>query len=93
MVNFFEGIVDDLYLVEQDWEDGMREYMYDFKYRHDCRACGGRYVFSPGGKHVYVRVDDEGRYRSAGKAFGNLRDAQLNYLLSGSVPSLPLGDA
>lgn len=93
MVNFFEGIVDDLYLVEQDWEDGMREYMYDFKYRHDCRVCGGRYVFSPGCEHVYVRVDDEGRYWSAGKAFGNLRDAQLNYLLSGSVPSLPLGDA
>ncbi len=80
ILNFFEGIVDDLYLVDQDWEEGMKEYVYNFKNQHDCIVSGDRYMFSAG-QSIIIFVDDSGRYVSGEKAFDTLKDALLNNLL------------
>ena len=82
ILNFFEGIADDLYLVDEDWEDGMKEYEYVFKYEHDCTICNNRFVFGPSSNHIYICVDSSGIYHSTGgKTFDNLKDAQVNYLM------------
>lgn len=81
VLDFYEGIADDLYLVETGWEDGMREYKYAFRYIHDCYIGRKRYCFGPNSDHVYIRVDSSGMYRSRGKSFNNLKDAQVYYMI------------
>lgn len=81
VMNFYEGIVDDLYLVDEGWEFGMREYEYAFKYRHDCYIGNDRYVFGPNSNHVYIYVDSSGMYNSCDRTFDNLKDAQVHYLI------------
>lgn len=78
--DFYEGIADDLYLVETGWEDGMREYKYAFRYIHDCYIGKDIYRYGPN-DHVYIRVDSSGMYQSCGKSFDNLKDAQVYYLM------------
>ncbi len=85
VLSFFEGITDDLQLVGNDWEDGMREYEYAFRYKHDCEIAGDRYVYGPYDQHVYVCVDSEGRYISNGRAFDTLKEAQVHYLMCATV--------
>lgn len=82
IVDFYEGIVDDLYLVGEGREDGIPEYEYKFRYKHDCYIEKDRYVYGPSNHHIYICVDSSGKYVSCGKAFDNLRDAQVDYLVS-----------
>ena len=81
VLDFYEGIADDLYLVETGWEDGMREYEYAFRYVHDCYIGKDRYRYGPNSDHVYICVDSSGMYQSGGKSFNNLKDAQVHYLM------------
>ena len=81
ILNFYEGIADDLYLVGEGWEDGMPEYEYAFRYKHDCYIGEDRYVYGPS-HHIYIYVDKSGRYVSCGKAMDNLQDAQVDYLVN-----------
>lgn len=81
MINYFEGIVDDLYIEEESWENGKREYDYKFKYNHDCWIGEYRLIFSPYSHTVYIYVNSLGMYESAGKPFENLKDAQIDYLI------------
>ena len=81
VLNFFEGIADDLYLVDEGWEDGMKEYVYKFRYKHDCYIGGDRYVYGPNSHNVYIYMDSDGMYNSCGKSFDNLKDAQVHYLV------------
>ena len=81
VLDYYEGIADDLYLVETGWEDSMKEYVYAFRYAHDCYIGGKRYCFGPNSDHVYIRVDSSGMYRSRGKSFNNLKDAQVYYMI------------
>ena len=83
VLDFYEGIADDLYLVETGWEDGMREYKYAFRYIHDCYIGKDIYRYGPN-DHVYIRVDSSGMYQSCGKSFNNLKDAQVHYLINQS---------
>lgn len=85
VLDFYEGTADDLYQCDTDWEEGMIEYQYTFRYRHECLTPQGRHILSPG-DHVYVRKDSQGRYHSAkGKIFDCLKDAQVHYLFAYSV--------
>ena len=81
VLDYYREIVDDLYLVETGWEDGMREYEYAFRYVHDCYIGRDRYYYGPNSNHIYIYVDSSGMYRSRGKSFNNLKDAQVHYLL------------
>ncbi len=81
VLDFYEGIADDLYLVKTGWEDGMKEYEYAFKYVHDCYIGKDRYYYGPNGIHIYIHVDSSGMYHSCGKSFDNLKDAQVHYLM------------
>ncbi len=80
VLDYFEGIADDLYLVETDWEDGMKEYVYAFRYVHDCYIDEVRYLYGPS-DHICISVDSSGMYQSSGKSFDNLKDAQVHYLM------------
>ena len=81
VLDFYEGIVDDLYLVETGWEDGMREYTYAFRNVHDCYIGKDRYYYGPNSHHIYIYIDSSGMYQSGGKSFNNLKDAQVYYML------------
>ncbi len=82
ILDFYEGIADDLYLVGEGREDGMPEYEYAFRYKHDCYIGQDRYVYGPYSNHIYICVDQSGRYVSCGKTMDNLRDAQVDYLVN-----------
>lgn len=82
ILDFYEGIVDDLYLVDEGREDGMLEYEYAFKYKHDCYIGKDRYVYGPSSNHIYIYVDSSGKYVSCNNHFDNLRDAQVNYMMN-----------
>ena len=81
VLDYYEGIADDLYLVETGWEDGMKEYVYSFRYIHDCYIGKDRYYYGPNSHHIYIYVDSSGMYQSCGKSFDNLKDAQVHYLM------------
>lgn len=81
VLDYYKGIVDDLYLVKTGCEDGMREYEYAFRYVHDCHIGKDRYYYSPNSSHIYICVDSSGMYQSCGKSFNNLKDAQVDYLM------------
>lgn len=81
VLDFHEGIADDLYLADEGWEDGMKEYAYRFRCPHDCYIEGNRYEYNADGFTVYVCVDADGQYVSVGKAFDNLKDAQVHFLM------------
>ena len=81
VLDYFEGIADDLYLVETGWEDGMKIYEYAFRYLHDCYIGKDRYYFGPKSNHIYIRVDSSGMYQNYGKSFNNLKAAQVHYLM------------
>lgn len=81
VLDYYRGIVDDLYLVETGWENGMKEYVYAFRYVHDCYIGKVRYRYGPNSDHIYIYVDPSGMYRSGGKSFNNLKDAQVHYLI------------
>lgn len=81
VLDFYEGITDDLYLVNVGMNNGMKEYTYAFRYVHDCYICKNRYIYGPYSNHIYICIDSSGKYLSCGLSFNNLRDAQVHYLM------------
>ena len=81
VLNFFEGIADDLYIEDEGWEDGMKEYVYQFRHNHDCPIGNDRYVYGPHSNHIYIYIDSDGMYESSGRSFDNLKAAQVHYLM------------
>ena len=81
VLNFFEGIVDDLFVTDEGWEDGMKEYDYQFKHEHDCTIGGARFSYGPHSNQTYIYIDSDGMYESCGRAFDNLKAAQVHYLM------------
>ena len=81
MLDYFKGIADDLYLIETGWEDGMKEYVYNFRYVHDCYIGKDRFLYGPNSNHIYIYVDSFGMYQSCGKSFEKLKDAQVYFIM------------
>lgn len=79
VLSFFQSITSDLYLIDEDWEDGMKEYTYNFRGHHERVIGGEKYVFPY--NDIYVRKDSSGKYHYRGKTFSNLRDAQVAYMM------------
>ena len=81
VLNFFEGIADDLFIKDEGWDDGMKEYDYQFKHEHDCTIGGARFSYGPHSNQTYIYIDSDGMYESCGRAFDNLKAAQVHYLM------------
>ena len=81
MLDYFKGIADDLYLIETGWEDGMKEYVYNFRYVHDCYIGKDRFLYGPNSNHIYIYIDSFGMYQSCGKSFEKLKDAQVYFIM------------
>ena len=79
VLSFFRSITDDLYVVDEDWEDGMKEYTYDFRSQHDRIIGKDRYVFPY--HNIYICKDNSGKYHSSGKTFSCLKDAQVHFMM------------
>ena len=79
-MDYFEGIVDDLYINDEGWENGKKEYQYTFKYKHDCIVGNHAYSYGPS-ENIYIYIDSFGMYESCGRSFETLRDAQIHSLL------------
>ena len=58
----------------------MKEYAHAFRHVHDCYIGKDIYRYGPN-DHVYIRVDSSGMYKSGGRSFNNLKDAQVHYLM------------
>lgn len=79
VLSFFRSIADDLYVIDEGWEKGMKEYTYDFRNHHEKVIGNDRYVFPY--NNIYVSKDKSGKYHSCGKTFSNLKDAQVNFMM------------
>lgn len=79
VLSFFRSITDDLYVIDEDWEDGMKEYTYNFRGYHEKTIGNDKYVFPY--NDIYVRKDSSGRFHSCGKSFRSLKDAQVNFMM------------
>lgn len=76
-LDFYEGAADDLHLVDEHMSDGLKEYVYKFKYHHECTINSGLYIINNNSHCVYVSKDAAGRYRKGDKIFKRLKDAQV----------------